>query len=266
MKIIKKKDFLNFASKLLKKSEIKDLLDLKYEQFNSTDFIATDPIQIPHQLVDKKDIEIMGLLVALIAWGNRKSIIKSGEKLLEIFGRHPYEYVMNANENQIPRIHFIHRTFQSEDLQNFVRAFKKYYSKNDSLETAFEKGESMSERIHHFKSNLGQYFNTNRTNKHLADPLKGSSAKRINMYLRWMVRKDQNGVDFGLWNNIPTSILHLPLDVHTGNVGRKLGLLKRKQNDWKAVEEITHSLRKFDAQDPCKYDFALFGLGAFEKF
>lgn len=252
----------------MNQKEIKALLDIKYEQFNSFDFIATDPIQIPHQFQKKQDIEIIGLLVAIIAWGNRKSIIKNGEKLAALLEQEPYNFIKNTSIQEIKKLHFIHRTFQSEDLHNFLIALKKYYSENDSLENAFISDDKlgMSDRIVHFRNKLGQYFETARTQKHLANPRKGSSAKRINMYLRWMVRQDDQGVDFGIWKKVSPSLLHLPLDVHTGNVARKLGLLQRKQNDWKAVEEITKQLQVFDPQDPCKYDFALFGLGAFEKF
>lgn len=252
----------------MNQKELKDLLEVKYEQFNSFDFIATDPIQIPHQFQKKQDIEIMGLLVSIIAWGNRKSIIKNGNKLVTLFEQEPYNFIKNASIQEIKKLHFIHRTFQPEDLHNFLIALKSYYLENDSLESSFKGDDKIgiSDRIVNFRNQLGQFFETERTQKHLANPHKGSSAKRINMYLRWMVRQDNKGVDFGIWKNISPSLLHLPLDVHTGNVARKLGLLKRKQNDWKAVEEITKQLQEFDSQDPCKYDFALFGLGAFEKF
>lgn len=250
----------------MKREEIKELLEIKYQQFNSTGFIESDPIQIPHQFQRRQDIEIIGFLTAIIAWGNRTAIIKSGRKLVEIMQGSPYDFILNLDEEGLSEINFVHRTFQPEDLRNFFRAFHRYYQENATLEDAFLNGETTAERIHEFKKIFSSTFTSERTLKHLADPMKGSSAKRINMFLRWMVRKDHNSIDFGLWERLPVSELHLPLDVHTGNVARKLKLLKRKQNDWKAVEEITRVLQKFDPQDPCKYDYALFGLGAFENF
>lgn len=246
-------------------NELKEYLDFKSEQYNNPDFIETDPIQIPHQFHKKEDIEIIGFLVASIAWGNRTMIINNGNKLVQLMGNSPHDFVMNYN-GTLP--HFVHRTFNSVDLDFFIRGLRAIYE-NGTFESAFniraEQQNSMSIRISNFRSKMLEVSHEERSQKHISNPLKNSAAKRINMFLRWMVRNDKNGVDFGLWNTIPSSELMLPLDVHTGNISRSLGLLERKQNDWKALELLITELRKFDPEDPVKYDFALFGIGAFEK-
>lgn len=250
----------------LNRTELFELLERKAEQYNNPDFIGTDPIQLPHRFSRKEDIEIIGFIVATLAWGNRKSIITSGERILQIMNDSPYEFVMNYSERDLK---FVHRTFNHEDLNSFFVALNRLYTRGTGLEGAFQQHPELTGnfgRIISFREAFTSSPFLDRTEKHVANPLKGSSAKRINMFLRWMVRKDNKGVDFGIWNNIPMSDLHLPLDVHTGNVARKLGLLTRTQNDWKAVAEIHEELRAFDPNDPCKYDFALFGLGAFENF
>jgi len=250
-------------------SEIKELLDLKVAQFNSTDFIATDPIQIPHQFSKKEDIEIIGLLIALIAWGNRKMIISNGNKLVDIMGGEPHNFVMDYDSKYLNEITFVHRTFNTTDLDFMLRGLKQVYTDNQSLESTFSPHRDypgIQGRIVNFRESLLKVPHEQRSEKHLSNPLKKSAAKRINMYLRWMCRKDENGVDFGIWNSIPTSELYLPLDVHTGNVARKLNLLKRSQNDWLALELLMKQLQRMDANDPVKYDFALFGLGAFDGF
>ncbi|MCB0478925.1 MAG: TIGR02757 family protein [Crocinitomicaceae bacterium] len=249
-------------------AELKEFLDFKADEYNSPSFIATDPIQIPHEYHRKEDIEIIGFIVATIAWGNRTMIIRNGRKLMQIMGESPHDFVMQATSDQIDKTDFIHRTFNSEDLKNFLKAMKVLYIEKDGLESLFVEsiGLNMKDRIIHFNHEFTQLFESQRTSKHVANPLKGSAAKRINMYLRWMCRKDNKGVDFGIWNAIDPSELHLPLDVHSGNIARKLGLLNRKQNDWKAVEELQEEVLRMDRKDPCKYDFALFGLGAFENF
>lgn len=243
-----------------------ELLESKAKQYNHTDFIETDPIQLPHRFSKKEDIEITAFLAATIAWGNRKSIITSGERILEIMENSPYDFVMNYEERPLK---FVHRTFNHIDLNSFFVALNRLYTSGTGLEGAFGNHSEHAGaygRIINFRENFTKQPFTDRTEKHIANPLKGSSAKRINMFLRWMVRNDNNGVDFGIWKSIPTSELHLPLDVHTGNVARKLGILNRTQNDWKSVAEIQETLIEFDPNDPCKYDFALFGLGAFEGF
>jgi uncharacterized protein (TIGR02757 family) len=251
-------------------SEIKQLLEEKYEEYCSIDFIESDPISIPHQFEEEQDVEISGLIAATIAWGQRLTIIKNANKAMHLMGNEPYRFVMEHSENDLKSlVGFVHRTFNSEDLKHFIRSLKDIYSKHNSLEDVFlsgiQKGDSnMMNSIHHFKKEFFAIPHEKRTQKHVADPLKGSSAKRINMYLRWMCRPNDKGVDFGIWNRIPTAILSCPLDVHSGRNARQLGLLQRTQNDWKAVEELDASLRKFDPNDPVKYDYALFGLGVFK--
>jgi uncharacterized protein (TIGR02757 family) len=252
----------------MNQSELKEFLDFKVEKFNSPRFIESDPIQIPHQYRNKEDIEIIAFLVATIAWGNRKMIIRNGEKLMNIMGESPYDFIMTANKDIIEDIDFVHRTFNSIDLQNFIYSLREIYNRRNGLEGVFKEVESssMKEKIIHFNSVFTSSFSNPRSNKHVANPLKGSAAKRINMFLRWMCRKDDCGVDFGIWNAIDMSDLHIPLDVHSGNMARKFHLVKRKQNDWKAVEELQNAVIKLDPIDPSKYDFALFGLGVFEEF
>lgn len=242
---------------------------MKVQEFNSVEFIQTDPIQIPHRFEKKQDIEIIGLLVALIAWGNRTMIIRNGEKLTKMMGNAPLEFVMNYTSKDLEHIEFVHRTFNKYDLDFMLRALQNVYSSSDSLESVFTLQDDIpgiKGRIVSFRERLLSTVHEKRSEKHLSNPLKKSAAKRINMYLRWMVRKDKQGVDFGIWDSISPSELYLPLDVHTGNIARKLGLLKRKQNDWVALEELMYQLKQMDPNDPVKYDFALFGLGAFDKF
>ena len=251
-------------------NELREFLDEKVLQYNRPDFIGLDPIQIPHLYEEKEDIEISGFLAAVIAWGNRASIIKSAGKIMSLMGNSPYDFVLNHKEEHLERMSgFVHRTFNSTDLVYFVQALKCLYLKGSGLEGVFQKHQtesSLQRAIHHLKKEFFSQPHPARTQKHLPDPQKGSAAKRINMFLRWMVRKDKSGVDFGIWKSISPSILSCPLDIHTGNVARKLGLLKRKQNDANAVVELDAVLRSFDPGDPVKYDFALFGLGVHEDF
>lgn len=246
--------------------ELKEFLDQKVLQYNQKSFIETDPIQIPHQYSKKQDIEIAGFLTATISWGNRKMIVKNAYKLLQLLDNDPYNFIMYHSDNELDVLNsFVHRTFNGIDLVGFVTALKGLYSKYDSLEFIFNKYDNLQEAIHQFKTEFFSFEHQIRTEKHLSDPYKGSAAKRINMFLRWMVRND-GIVDFGIWKSILPSQLSCPLDVHSGNVARSLGLLHRKQNDAKALMELDNTLRKLDAQDPVKYDFALFGLGVFEGF
>lgn len=246
-------------------SELKDFLDEKADIYNNLEFIQDDPIQIPHRFSLKQDVEIAGFLSATISWGNRKSIIKSAEKMLNIMGNSPYDFVMNYSENDLNSIKdkSIHRTFNGEDFAYFIKQFNKIYKENESLENLFlinENESNFQHSIERFRQNfLG--VEKHRTHKHVSSPYKNSSSKRIIMFLRWMTRKDNRGVDFGIWKNIDQKFLSIPLDVHTGNISRKLGLISRTQNDWKTVEELDVVIRKFDETDPAKYDFALFGLG-----
>lgn len=250
--------------------DLKNFLDEKVEEFNRPNFIETDPIQVPKQFAEKENIEIAGFLTATIAWGNRPAIIKNATRLMTLLDNQPHEFILNASDNEINRLQsFVHRTFNGNDCIYFIRSLRNIYKNHGGLQPIFENGFQKELNI---KSALAHFYQIffelegERTRKHISNVEKGASAKRLNMFLRWLVRDDEKGVDFGLWSGIPTSALMLPLDVHTGNVGRKLGLLQRKSSDWKAVEELTSSLRKFDSDDPVKYDFALFGLGVFEKF
>ena len=252
--------------------EVKNLLDEKYFQFNNISFIETDPISIPHQFSKKEDIEIASLLVATIAWGQRVSIINNGNKLMRLMNDEPHDFIMNFSNKDAMRFdNFVHRTFNSVDCVFFLNSLKNIYTKHGGLENAFSKNISKHENdVKNAITNFRELFlnipHQSRSDKHVSNPSVKSSAKRLCMFLRWMVRKDKHGVDFGIWKSIKSSQLRLPLDLHTGNVSRKLGLLTRTQNDWQAVEEITSVLRDFDKNDPIKYDFSLFGLGAFEGF
>lgn len=251
-------------------SELKEFLNTKVEQYNNTTFIESDPIQIPHQFSKKEDIEIAGFLTATIAWGNRKSIINNANKMMQLIEQTPHDFVINHNQKDLDSLQrFVHRTFNGQDFSQFIKSLHHIYKNYQGLETLFAKHaqpDSMQHSIHHFKNVFFEIPHQLRTQKHISDPLKNSAAKRINMFLRWMVRNDKNGVDFGIWKSLSPSQLSCPLDVHSGNVARKLGLLTRKQNDAKALHELDTTLRQLDANDPVKYDFALFGLGVFEKF
>jgi uncharacterized protein (TIGR02757 family) len=249
-------------------SELKEFLDEKVELYNNPNFIESDPIQIPHSYSLKEDIEIAGFLAATIAWGNRKMIITNAKKMVDLMGNSPYDFVMNHSNLQLESLeNFVHRTFNGQDFATFVRGLQHIYQNHNGLEAVFSKqNPTMQHTISDFKKLFFEIPHENRTEKHISDPINGSAAKRINMYLRWMVRKDTKGVDFGIWKNIDAAQLSCPLDVHSGNVARKLGLLHRTQNDAKAVLELDTQLRILDANDPVKYDFALFGLGVFEGF
>ncbi len=246
---------------------IKELLDESYLKYNSSDFIQNDPISIPHLFTKKEDIEIAGFLIATIAWGNRKSIITNGKKLMQWMDESPHEFIKHFSTKDLkPFKNFVHRTFNGKDCEFFLRSLKDIYQLHGGLENTFGVGStndefSLKARLAKFRAVFLQTIHLSRSEKHVSDVLKNSSCKRLCMYLRWMVRKDKKGVDFGIWNSISPSELCLPLDVHTGNVSRAIGLLNRKQNDWNSVEEITKMLRTFDAKDPIKYDFSLFGLG-----
>ncbi|MGB7784873.1 MAG: TIGR02757 family protein [Salinimicrobium sp.] len=251
-------------------SELKEFLDFKVEQYNTPEFIDTDPVQIPHRFSRKEDIEISGFLTSIISWGNRKSILKNAGSMMEMLDQSPYDFVMEHSEEDLERLeNFVHRTFNGTDLTYFIQALRNIYTNHGGLESIFSKhssDSSLQPAIHQFKKVFFELPHPSRTQKHVSDPLKNSAAKRINMYLRWMVREDAGDVDFGIWKSISPAKLSCPLDVHSGNVARKLGLLKRKQNDAKALQELDDNLRKLDPQDPVKYDYALFGLGVFEKY
>ncbi len=254
----------------LNAEELKSFLDEKVTLYNNPDFIETDPIQIPHLFTLKEDIEIAGFLAATIAWGNRKMIINNARKMILLMGESPYDFIVNHKEHHLePLNHFVHRTFNGTDFTCFIKSLKNIYSNHGGLENVFARhieNDDIQTAIHHFKKTFFSIDHPARTQKHISDPLSGSAAKRINMYLRWMVRNDNAGVDLGIWKNINPSALSCPLDVHSGNVARKLGILTRKQNDAKALNELDTQLRLMDKDDPVKYDFALFGLGVFEGF
>lgn len=254
----------------LKTSELKTFLDEKVHLYNNPKFIESDPIQVPHQFSKKEDIEIAGFLTATIAWGNRKSIINNANKMMMLLDHAPYEFMTQRQDTDLEALQgFVHRTFNGDDFIQFIKSLQHIYKAHDGLEAVFAKHaehNSLQQSIHEFKKLFFEIPHLERTKKHVSDPLKKSAAKRINMYLRWMVRNDNAGVDFGIWDSLSPAQLSCPLDVHSGNVARKLGLLKRKQNDAKALAELDANLRKLDPNDPVKYDFALFGLGVFEGF
>ncbi len=256
--------------KKLKKIELKEFLDEKAFFYEQPKFIETDPIQIPHLFTQKEDIEISGFLTATISWGNRKSILKNAHKLMNLLGNSPYDFIMNHTKTDIHNLEgFVHRTFNKTDLTYFITALQHLYNTFGDMESFFERYKqenNLQSAIHDFKKFFFSLPHPLRTEKHISDPYKNSAAKRIHMFLRWMVRDDSAGVDLGIWNSLSPSQLSCPLDVHSGNVARKLGLLQRKQNDGKALLELDTKLRKLDATDPVKYDYALFGLGVFEKF
>jgi len=256
--------------KKINPSELKEFLDEKAAFYEQPKFIETDPVQIPHMFIEKEDIEIAGFLTATISWGNRKSILTNAHKLMELLGNSPYDFVMEHTENDLERLRgFVHRTFNSDDLIYFITGLRHIYKSFGRIEFFFKQYQQeqyLQKAIHDFKVQFFSLPHLARTEKHVSDPLKNSAAKRINMFLRWMIRDHIAGVDLGIWKSLSASQLSCPLDVHSGNVARRLGILSRKQNDGKAVLELDQKLRSFDPTDPVKYDYALFGLGVFEKF
>ncbi|GIZ14075.1 TIGR02757 family protein [Capnocytophaga catalasegens] len=250
--------------------ELRDFLNQKTDQYNHPEFVETDPIQIPKFFSEKEDIEISGFLAATIAWGQRKTIIKNAKRIMDLLGNSPYDFIMSYKPSDlIPLQSFVHRTFNGQDLTEFIHSLRKIYLQFGSLEEAVYQcieNNNLQKGISNFKQLFFKETQSIRTLKHLSDPEKGSAAKRINMYFRWLVRHDNKGVDLGIWKRITPSQLSCPLDVHSGNVARCLGLITRKQNDAKSLAELDKNLRLFDANDPAKYDFALFGLGIFEDF
>ena len=249
-----------------------EFLEYCVERFNQPGFIEDDPISIPHLFSKKQDIEIMGFWTATLAWGQRTTIINSSMRLIELMDGAPHDFIKNHQEKDRKRfLSFKHRTFQSIDTLYFLDLLQRHYQAFDSLESAFTKSLNPSDLdtsnalIGFHKYFFDQEHAPRRTQKHVATPARKSSCKRLNMFLRWMVREDGKGVDFGIWKKIKPAQLMMPLDVHVDRIARRFGLLERKQRDWKAVIELTRALRKFDPNDPVKYDFALFGLGVLEK-
>ncbi len=239
-----------------------DLLNFYHDKYNCADFISDDPISIPHRFTKKQDIEIAGLFAATLAWGNRKSIINSCNKLMMLMDNQPHDFILHHSQKELkPFLTFVHRTFNATDVLYFIEFLKQHYSKNDSLENLFLK-EDAEQALTNFHNSFFSLENfPHRTKKHVATPERKSTCKRLNMYMRWMVRKDKNGVDFGLWKKIKPSILMCPLDVHVENYARQLSLIERKQRDWLTVCELTRNLKMIDSKDPVRFDFALFGMG-----
>ena len=250
---------------------VRDFLEEKVLCYNRPEFIENDPVLIPRSFSRKENMEISGFLVSSFAWGNRNSILKNAGNLMALMENDPYEFITTASDGDLNRLsRFIHRTMNGDDMIFFVKSLRNIYRNSGGLETLFtgswQRTRNMQKVLIDFRR---MYFSIpfpERSCRHIADVNAGSAAKRLNLFLRWMVRSDDRGVDLGIWNGIPPAALMLPLDVHTGRVARKLELLQRRQNDWKAVEEVTSVLREMDPEDPVKYDFALFGLGIFEKF
>ncbi len=255
----------------ISEGDMKMFLDEKYLQYNNTSFISSDPVSIPHCFTETNDREISGFMTAAIAWGRRDLILRSSRKMIDLMENNPYEFIMSASEDELKRFSgFVHRTFNGSDCIYFIRGLRNLYTHNKSMEDVIAQGMnnggSVREGMSYMRSLFFSHDHLSRTEKHFADIMKGAAGKRLNMFLRWMVRKDNHGVDFGIWNKINSADLYIPLDLHSGNTARRLGLLTRKMNDWKAVEELTEVLKRFDPIDPVKYDFALFGLGVNEKF
>lgn len=244
---------------------LKKFLDQQVNDFNQPKFIEEDPISIPHRYIRKEDIEIAGFLAATISWGNRKAILNDADKMMKYFGKSPFDFVMTAQKKHLDRIEgCVHRTFHAEDLRFFILSLRNIYQHHGGMEFVFANyadKKNLQPAISRFREVFFSIMHPGRTLKHVSDPENGSSAKRINMMLRWFVRKDTKGVDFGIWKSLKPSQLSCPLDIHSGNIARKIGLLTRKQNDAKAVIELDQALRGLDPKDPVKYDFALFGLG-----
>ncbi|MEI6750697.1 MAG: TIGR02757 family protein [Bacteroidota bacterium] len=249
-----------------------DFLEAKADQYNNTNFIESDPISIPHLFQLKEDIEISAFLTTTIAWGQRKTIISNARRLMLLMDNCPYNFITDAAPSDLKSFSsFVHRTFSSEDVVFFIKSLQNIYRNHGGLENIFTQAIGLSggdakDGLKEFRQVFLSIPYPQHVGRHLADVSAGSAAKRLNMFLRWMVRNDKRGVDFGIWKGIGTHLLYCPLDVHSGQVARKLGLLTRSQNDWKSVNELTKALRIFDPLDPVKYDFALFGLGVFEKF
>ena len=246
--------------------ELFELLEGLYDRYNRPEFIADDPVSVPHGFTEREDIEIAGFLAATIAWGARPVIVRNGRRMMHCMDDAPAAFVRSASERELHRFAgFVHRTFNGGDLLDFIRALRglceRFGSLGGSFESRYRELGSIPALLADFRREFFACDHAPRCEKHLSSVERGAACKRLNMFLRWMVRRDGRGVDFGLWPSIPMSALYLPLDLHSGNMARELGLLNRRQNDWRAVEEVTAALRRFHAEDPVRYDFALFGAG-----
>lgn len=256
----------------MKAGDLKQFLDKKVDEYNQPSFILNDPISIPHLFSQKQDIEIAGFFASIFSWGNRTTIIRKSKELMELMNMTPHQFCLQYNRRHSRRLkEFKHRTFKLDDLLYFVEFFQQHYSRSDTLETAFSKwmgckDGSIEKALNGFRKYFFSFEHLKRTEKHVSSPYQKSTCKRLNMFLRWMVRNDNNGVDFGIWKTIQPSQLVCPVDLHVARVAKRLKLLKRKQTDWLAAVELTENLKKLDEQDPVKYDFALFSLGALERF
>jgi len=248
------------------REQLRDLLEHLHDKYNRPEFIENDPISIPHAYTRRDDREIAGFLAATIAWGNRKAIVKSARRMMEYMDDAPHDFVMTASDNDMARLRtYVHRTFNGRDFVDFVLAIRSIYARYGGIGRFFEERYAATGDMARVLSDFRREFfccpHDTHCEKHLSSIDKGAACKRLNMYLRWFVRRDNRGVDFGEWTSIPMSALYLPLDVHSGNMGRALGLLHRRQSDWKATVEITAALREFDADDPVRFDYSLFGAG-----
>lgn len=250
----------------MEREELHDLLERLWDRYDREEFISADPIAVPHCFASRDDREIAGFLAATIAWGSRPMIVRNGLRMMHFLDDAPHDFVRNASERELAKLSgFVHRTFNGGDLIQFVRSIRAICERHGGLgrfvEASYASAGDMRRVLAAFREEFFRTEHPERCRKHVSSIERGASCKRLCMYFRWMVRHDDRGVDFGLWRTIPPSALYLPLDLHTGNMGRALGLLARRQNDWRAVEEITAALRTFDADDPVRYDFALFGAG-----
>lgn len=250
----------------MNKEELRDLLEHLHDKYNRPEFIEPDPISIPHSFSDRHDREVAGFMAATIAWGNRKAIVKSAARMMQYMDYSPADFVRNASASELAHLQsYVHRTFNGQDFTDFVLAIRGITERWGGIGEFFEQNyvatQSIPQVLSLFRKEFFSIEHNPHCEKHLSSIDKGAACKRLNMYLRWFVRHDDRGVDFGLWKKIPMSALYLPLDVHTGNMGRALGLLTRKQSDWKATDEITYSLREFCSDDPVRYDYSLFGAG-----
>ena len=250
----------------MEREELREMLEHLHDKYNRTEFIEPDPISIPHSFTDRDDREVAGFLAAAIAWGNRKAIVKSARRMMQYMDNAPADFVRNASERELAHLQsYVHRTFNGQDFTDFVLCMRHIMEHHGGIgqffESRYEATQDMAQVLSDFRREFFACDHSTHCEKHISSIDKGAACKRLNMYLRWFVRHDERGVDFGLWRKIPMSALYLPLDIHTGNMGRALGLLTRKQNDWKATAEITAALREFDAEDPVRYDYSLFGAG-----